>query len=110
MRRLVVVALGTLGFGMADVLPEPYGGRVLDLSVSDTTKLTAMLALGSLTGFALASRVLARGFDPLIGRQLMAQAASGPRHLPCCTLVAAAALRRRHYACRIWCRATAMAH
>lgn len=66
MRRLVVVALGTLGFGMADVLLEPYGGQVLDLSVSDTTKLTAMLALGSLIGFALASRVLARGFDPLI--------------------------------------------
>jgi hypothetical protein len=31
---LVVIALGTLGFGMADVLLEPYGGQVLDLTVS----------------------------------------------------------------------------
>lgn len=66
MRRLAVVALGTLGFGMADVLLEPYGGQVLALSVADTTKLTAMLAGGSLIGFALASRVLSRGFDPLL--------------------------------------------
>ena len=65
-RRLAVVALGTLGFGMADVLLEPYGGQVLALSVADTTKLTAMLALGSLFGFAWASRVLGRGFDPLL--------------------------------------------
>jgi BCD family chlorophyll transporter-like MFS transporter len=65
-RRLAVVALGTLGFGMADVLLEPYGGQVLALSVADTTKLTAMLAGGSLIGFALASRVLSRGFDPLL--------------------------------------------
>lgn len=66
LRRLAVVALGTLGFGMADVLLEPYGGQVLALSVADTTKLTAMLAMGSLVGFALASRILSRGFDPLV--------------------------------------------
>ena len=65
-RRLTVVGLGTLGFGMADVLLEPYGGQVLALSVADTTKLTAVLALGSLFGFAWASRVLGRGFDPLM--------------------------------------------
>ncbi|MDZ7603305.1 MAG: PucC family protein, partial [Hoeflea sp.] len=65
-RRLAVVGLGTLGFGMADVLLEPYGGQVLALSVADTTKLTAVLALGSLLGFAWASRVLGRGFDPLL--------------------------------------------
>lgn len=64
-RRLCVVGLGTLGLGMADVLLEPYGGQILHLSVADTTKLTAALALGGLTGFALASRVLARGADPL---------------------------------------------
>ncbi|KGF70498.1 protein pucC [Hoeflea sp. BAL378] len=65
-RRLMVVGLGTLGFGMADVLLEPYGGQVLALSVADTTKLTAILAFGSLLGFAWASRVLGRGFDPLM--------------------------------------------
>jgi BCD family chlorophyll transporter-like MFS transporter len=63
-RRLVAVGLGTLGFGMADVLLEPYGGQVLHLGVGDTTTLTAVLAAGGLGGFALASRVLGRGADP----------------------------------------------
>lgn len=62
---LVVIALGTAGFGMADVLLEPYGGQVLGLSVAGTTKLTAVLAAGSLFGFALASHVLNRGASPL---------------------------------------------
>jgi len=65
MRLLVVIALGTFGFGMADVLLEPYGGQVLSLSVAQTTKLTAVLAAGGLLGFALASRVLGRGSNPL---------------------------------------------
>jgi BCD family chlorophyll transporter-like MFS transporter len=62
---LVVIALGTMGFGMADVVLEPYGGQVLDLSVAMTTRLTAVLAVGGLLGFALASRVLLRGGDPM---------------------------------------------
>jgi BCD family chlorophyll transporter-like MFS transporter len=62
---LVVIALGTMGFGMADVLLEPYGGQVLDLSVAMTTRLTAVLAMGGLVGFAVASRVLLQGGDPL---------------------------------------------
>jgi BCD family chlorophyll transporter-like MFS transporter len=62
---LVVVGLGTAGFGMADVLMEPYGGQVLNMTVAQTTKLTAVLALGSLVGFAVASRVLGRGMEPL---------------------------------------------
>ena len=49
---------------MEDVLLEPFGGQVLRLSVGDTTKLTAALALGGLFGFGLASRVLSRGADP----------------------------------------------
>ncbi|MDJ0610919.1 MAG: PucC family protein [Kiloniellales bacterium] len=64
-RRLVVIGLGTMGFGMADVILEPYGGEILHLTVSETTKLTAILAAGGLLGFALASRVLGRGMDPL---------------------------------------------
>ncbi len=63
-RRLVAVGLGTLGFSMEDVLLEPYGGQVLHLTVSSTTKLTATLAVGGLVGFGLASRVLSRGADP----------------------------------------------
>jgi BCD family chlorophyll transporter-like MFS transporter len=63
-RRLVAVGLGTMAFSMEDVLLEPYGGQVLHLTVGDTTKLTATLALGGLLGFWLASRVLGRGADP----------------------------------------------
>ncbi|MEM1131156.1 MAG: PucC family protein, partial [Pseudomonadota bacterium] len=64
-RLLAVIALGTMGFDMADVLLEPYGGHVLGLTVAETTRLTAVLALGGLIGFALASRVLSRGADPV---------------------------------------------
>ncbi|MCU0760870.1 MAG: PucC family protein [Steroidobacteraceae bacterium] len=65
LRRLAAVGLGTMAFGMADILLEPYGGQVLGLTVGSTTRLTAALAIGSLVGFALASRVLTRGVDPV---------------------------------------------
>jgi BCD family chlorophyll transporter-like MFS transporter len=61
---LVVIGLGTFGFGMADVLLEPYGGQALGLSVADTTKLTALFALGTLVGFGIASRILGQGGSP----------------------------------------------
>ena len=64
LRLLAVIGCGTFGFGMADVLLEPYGGQALGLSVADTTKLTALLAGGTLVGFALASQTLARGGAP----------------------------------------------
>jgi len=64
MRQLLIIGIGTLAFGMADVLLEPFGGHVLQMSVSATTKLTALLALGGLLGFGYASRVLGRGEDP----------------------------------------------
>ncbi|WVN41413.1 PucC family protein [beta proteobacterium MWH-UniP1] len=63
-RRLVAVGLGTAAFTMEDVLLEPYGGEILNLSVSSTTFLTATLATGSLFGFALASKILSKGADP----------------------------------------------
>jgi BCD family chlorophyll transporter-like MFS transporter len=56
--------MGTMAFSMNDILLEPYGGQVLQLSVGATTKLTATLAVGGLLGFGLASRVLSRGADP----------------------------------------------
>ena len=65
LRRLVAVGLGTMAFSMSDILLEPYGGQILKLTVGSTTKLTAALAMGSLVGFALASRVLGRGTDPM---------------------------------------------
>ena len=65
LRRLGVVALGTLAFAMEDVLLEPYGGQVLGMSVADTTLLTATLAVGGLIGFGWASRVIGQGADAL---------------------------------------------
>jgi BCD family chlorophyll transporter-like MFS transporter len=60
MRLLIIIGLGTAGFGMADVLLEPYGGQALGMSVAGTTKLTAVMAFGGLIGFGVASRVLSR--------------------------------------------------
>ncbi|MGY6411961.1 MAG: PucC family protein [Alkalilacustris sp.] len=64
LRLMVMIGLGTAGFGMADVLMEPYGGQVLGMTVSQTTQLTAVLAGGGLLGFAIASKVLMQGVDP----------------------------------------------
>lgn len=64
LRRLIVVGFGTLAFSMEDVLLEPYGGEILQLSVANTTMLTATLAFGSLLGFVGASHLLSRGADP----------------------------------------------
>jgi MFS transporter, BCD family, chlorophyll transporter len=63
-RRLLAIGLGTMAFGMQDVLLEPYGGQVLRMTVGATTQLTACLAFGGLAGFTLASHVLGRGADP----------------------------------------------
>ena len=85
-RRLMAVGFGTMGFSMADVLLEPYGGQILHLSVGATTSLTATLAGGGLFGLALASRVLSRGADPF--RMASYGAAAG---IPAFALVIAAA-------------------
>ncbi len=61
LRRLTIIGLGTMAFGMADVILEPYGGHILGLSVSATTQLTALLAIGGLLGFAYASHVTTKG-------------------------------------------------
>jgi BCD family chlorophyll transporter-like MFS transporter len=63
-RLLVAIGLGTAAFSMQDILLEPYGGEILNLSVGATTALTALLAGGSLAGFGLAARRLTRGGDP----------------------------------------------
>jgi BCD family chlorophyll transporter-like MFS transporter len=66
MRRLWAVGLGTMAFSMEDILLEPFGGEILHFSVSETTYLTAGLAMGGLVGFAWASKVLSRGADPFL--------------------------------------------
>ncbi len=63
-RRLVLVGIGAMAFGMADILLEPFGGQILNLTVAETTKLTALLALGGLLGFMLASHVPGQGAGP----------------------------------------------
>lgn len=63
-RLLVGLGLGTAAFSMQDVLLEPYGGEILHLSVGATTSLTAIWALGALTGFAFAGVRLAKGSEP----------------------------------------------
>ncbi len=62
--RLVAVGLGTLAFSMSDIVLEPYGGEVLKLGVGTTTMLSAIMAFGSLLGFAYASYILSLGADP----------------------------------------------
>ena len=64
LRLLVAVGLGAAAFSMQDVLLEPYGGQILGLSVGATTSLTALWAIGMLTGFAYAARRLGDGADP----------------------------------------------
>ncbi|MEM9330371.1 MAG: BCD family MFS transporter [Pseudomonadota bacterium] len=63
-RLLVAVGLGTIGFSMQDVLLEPYGGEILNLTVSQTTFLNAIFAGGTMLGFAVAARLLSAGSDP----------------------------------------------
>ncbi|MBK1619645.1 MFS transporter [Lamprobacter modestohalophilus] len=62
-RLLVALGLGTAGFQMQDILLEPYGGQVLGLTVSQTTRLTAVWALGTLAAFGLAAYLLGRRVD-----------------------------------------------
>lgn len=64
-RLLTAIGIGAAGFAMQDALLEPYGGEILGLSVGATTGLTGAWAFGSLCGFMLSGRALARGWDPL---------------------------------------------
>ncbi|MGA0804942.1 MAG: BCD family MFS transporter [Pseudohongiellaceae bacterium] len=63
-RFLLALGLGTAAFSMQDILLEPYGGQILRLAVGATTLLTAILAAGTLSAFAVAARALGRGSDP----------------------------------------------
>ncbi len=63
-RLLVAVGLGAAAFSMQDVLLEPYGGQILNLSVGQTTALTALWSAGTLAGLAFAAHRLAKGGEP----------------------------------------------
>jgi MFS transporter, BCD family, chlorophyll transporter len=63
-RFLVAVGLGSAAFSMQDIILEPYGGEILNLSVGATTLLTALMAVGSLVAFGIAARALTKGANP----------------------------------------------
>jgi MFS transporter, BCD family, chlorophyll transporter len=63
-RLLVALGLGTAAFAMQDILLEPFGGQVFKMGVGQTTWLTALLAMGTLSGFAFAAHALTGGRDP----------------------------------------------
>jgi len=63
LRFLIMLGLGTTGFSMQDIILEPYGGEILQLDVSATSFLTALIAFGSLLAFSLSARWLGRGFN-----------------------------------------------
>ena len=63
-RFLVALFMGTAAFSMQDIILEPYGGEILGLSVSATSLLTAIMAVGALLAFGLSARWLQRGINP----------------------------------------------
>lgn len=65
MRLFCVVALGTFGFGMQEILLEPYGAEVLLMTVSQTTQLTAIFSTGMLVALALSSGFMGGQGDPM---------------------------------------------
>ena len=58
--------VATLGFATHDVLLEPYGGQVLAMSITETTRLTALSGSGMLAGIIIAALLLWRGRSPLL--------------------------------------------
>ncbi|MGB3626908.1 MAG: BCD family MFS transporter, partial [Henriciella sp.] len=62
-RLLLAVGLGAMAFSMQDILLEPYGAERLGMSVSETTRLTALFALGTIFGFGIAAKGLVSGFE-----------------------------------------------
>ena len=64
-RLLAAVGLGIFAFNLQDVLLEPYGGEILNLSVAGTTALTAVSAFGMIVAFWVAARALEQGRDPI---------------------------------------------
>lgn len=64
-RLLVASGLGFFAFNLQDVLLEPYGGEILGLTVSQTTFLTGVMAVGAVLAFGLSASLLRRHHDPI---------------------------------------------
>jgi BCD family chlorophyll transporter-like MFS transporter len=58
--------IATTAFATHDVLLEPYGGQVLNMSVAATTRLTAWWGVAMLTAITLAGWLLWRGRSPVL--------------------------------------------
>tara|TARA_A100001011_G_C14273095_1_gene827922 strand:+ start:225 stop:1670 length:1446 start_codon:yes stop_codon:yes gene_type:complete len=63
-RFLLALGVGTAAFSMQDVILEPYGGEILNLTVSQTTILTAYSTIGSIMSFAVAAWLLKLKVNP----------------------------------------------
>ena len=60
LRLLVALGLGTAAFAMQDILLEPFGGQIFGMGVGQTTWLNALMAIGTVCGFAVAANYLDR--------------------------------------------------
>jgi BCD family chlorophyll transporter-like MFS transporter len=64
-RLLVASFLGFFAFNLQDVLLEPYGGEILRMTVSETTMLTGIMAVGAVAAFGLSAVLLRNEHDPI---------------------------------------------
>lgn len=61
----VVLFIATMAFATHDVLLEPYGGQVLNMTVAQTTQLTAFWGVSMLVSIVLSGWFLWKGYSPL---------------------------------------------
>ena len=62
----VVIFIATMAFVTHDVLLEPYGGEVLNMSVSATMRLTVLWGISMILGVAAAGYLLWRKLSPAV--------------------------------------------
>lgn len=62
----LVLFIATMAFATHDVLLEPYGGQVLQMSVSATTRLTALWGVAMLVAIPAAGWLLWRGYSAVL--------------------------------------------
>lgn len=62
----VVLFIATTAFATHDVLLEPYGGQVLQMSVAETTQLTALWGLSMLMAIVLSGWLLWKERSPIV--------------------------------------------
>ena len=63
-RFFLALAIGTIAFSMQDVILEPYGGEILNMSVGETTLLTTFSSSGAFLAFGVAAWILNKSINP----------------------------------------------